>query len=821
MAAIAGNKNRENIHTDIGFVGRKTGFMVQPDLVRDDNGMEDMSAFFSPTSNAGTLPHIADDDDDDSMGIVSEEDLEEPDHGPSDIDSPSDDAPRAQNMSGNDGSGSMDMEESTARSVTAVLEARKGINTPARRKSMHSTHATPNLPLSSVTPQSNLSTPAIRRPKLKATSEAPSSQLSKPLARDEEARGSFGSHKENVPNSFDSRQSDDAHVEAPIPRPIPLGARASGLRAAGGRGSSMLVAKGLRTTRPAISPPLLSDDDDDDDDEPPKFNEESTLDDTEMDVIPAPQPKSKTTQRSAAQKEDLAEPNVPETSSQKAKPGRKGKVNVSNTTKEMAAATASKSDKPATQKRGRKPKTTAIVEDASEAEAARADEEGLDTLDAGISEMEPQELEETVGAEPSPPKKGKGGRKKKQAATDTEAETEPQSSTSNNPGQKRKGGRPKKIAEPEPELELEEEPTQVDEPEPEPEPVAQKIKGRPKKSKKQDASVPDQNTEPQEEPNEELTEQSQPENPTERRKGRKRKAETLIPDTEPDTQGSSAITESTESNAAKKRKGSKSTAVKPVTDKSNVSNVDASGAEGRRSARNRTAPLKFWQNEKQIYKVMERDESGRVVSMASDVVRVNEEPVELKKKARPSRLVPPTEKVSKRATKKKKTKEIRKAVEESSSESEGGESEDDWEQVGKLVGMVRQWAPDNEDEEIEDDEIEDEIATSRHGIEFKPIFGSDYLFAKTLGKPFMGCGILELQTGASKKLKSSGKMQLVFFILKGKVEAEVNELGFRISHGGQFQVPRGNMYKISNPFKKTARIFFAQACIPDPDAEAE
>ncbi|KAK6356997.1 hypothetical protein TWF718_001329 [Orbilia javanica] len=811
MAAIAGNKQRENIHTDIGFVGRKTGFMVQSDLIRDDNGMENMSAFFSPTSNAGTLPNLADDDED-SIGGDFEEDQEDPE---SDLDLPSDFDPRGNGLSTNDESAPMDMEESTAKSVTAVLESRKGINTPARRKSMHSAHATPNLPLSSVTPQSNISTPAIRRPKSKATSKATSSQLSKPVEQNEEARGSFGSHKENVPNSFDSRQSDEAPVEAPAPRQIPLGARASGLRAAGGRGgSSMLVAKSLKATRPAITPPPLSDDDDDDDDEPLKFNEEPTLDDTEMDVIPAPQPKPKTTQRPAA---DPAQTKVQEASNQKTKPGRKEKANVTKAIDEAEGApapTASKSDKPAAQKRGRKPKATEIVDNASEPEAPQADKEGADTLDEGIPDMEPEEIEENTAAEPSPPKKGKGGRKKKQAPPDTETEMEPQSSTSNNVAQKKKGGRPKKITEPEPELE--EEPTQVDEPEPQPK--SQKTKGRPKRSK-QDALAPDQDTEPQEEPVEEPAEQSQPENTTERKRGRKRKAETLIPETEPDTQGSSTA----ETNAAKKQKSSKQTAAKPVAEKpqSSKSNT-AKETEGRKSGRSRTAPLQFWKNEKQVYKVVKRDDSGRAVTLAADVVRVDDEPVAPKKKARPWRpvVVSTTEKVSKRPTK-KKTKEPRKAVEEASSESEDGDSEDDWEQVGKLVGMVRQWAPDNNEEDGEDDEeVEDEIATSRHGIEFKPIFGSDYLFAKTLGKPFMGCGILELQTGASKKLKSSGKMQLVFFILKGKVEAEVNELGFRISHGGQFQVPRGNMYKISNPFKKTARIFFAQACIPDPETEA-
>ncbi|KAK6509558.1 hypothetical protein TWF481_004296 [Arthrobotrys musiformis] len=824
MAAIAGNKKRENIHTDIGFVGRKTGFTIQANLGRDDNGMEDLSAFFSPTSNAGTLPNLADDDDDDdSFAGDFEGDFEE--EPESDVDIPSDRAPRTQNVSANDGSASMEMEDSTARSVTAVLESRKGINTPARRKSMHSAHATPNLPLSSVTPQSNLSTPAIRRPK--ATSKAPSSQLSKPVEQNEETRGSFGSHKENVPNSFDSRQSDDAPVEVPVPRPIPLGARASGFRAAGGRGSGMLVAKGLRTNRPALTPPPLSDDDDDDDDELPKFNEEQTLDDTEMDDIPAPQPKSKPTQRSVAEKEDSAEPTAPEKSNQKGKQGRKGKASVSKTIDEAEhppVSAISKPDKPAAQKRGRKGKVTTIVEEVLEVEATQADEEVLDTLDAGIPDMETQEAEEIIAAEPSPPKKGRGGRKKKQAGPETETETEPQPSTSENAAQKKRGGRPKKIAEPEPEPE--EEHVQEEEPEPEPEPVAQKAKGRPKKSKKQDASVPDHDTEPQEDQPEETTEQPQPENPSDRRRGRKRKADTLIPDTEPGAQESSTATGSAESNAAKKRKGSKQTAAKPATEKSKASKPETTAvAEGRRTARTRTAPLQFWKNEKQVYTVVERDDSGRAIALKPDVIRVSDEPVVQKKKARPSRpvVVSATEKVNKRTTK-RKSKAAKKAVEESSSESDGDESEDDWEKVGKLVGMVKPWKGINEGEEEEDDEddeVEDEIATSRHGIEFKPIFGSDYFFAKTLGKDFMGCGILELKTGASKKLKSSGKMQLVFFVLKGKVEAEVNELGFRISHGGQFQVPRGNMYKISNPFKKTARIFFAQACVPDPSAEKE
>ncbi|KAK6363329.1 hypothetical protein TWF730_000765 [Orbilia blumenaviensis] len=801
MAPTAVPKNRENIHTDIGFVGRKTGFTVQTGLSRDNDGMENMSAFFSPTSNAGTLPNF-DEDDINSLGGISDEDHEDPE---SEIDVPSD--PRARNVPAHDGSASMDIEDSTARSLTAILESRKGINTPARRKSMHSAHATPNLPLSNVTPQSNLSTPAMRRPHTKGASKPPPSRLSKPIEQEEESRDSFGSHKENVPNSIDSRNSDDAPVEAPIPRSIPLGARASGLRATGGRGSSMLVTKGLKSTRTAITPPPLSDDDDDDELIP--FNEEPTMDDSEIDDLPAPPPKPKPTQRPAPAKSGLTGPTVSAEPSQKPKPSKKGKANMSNATDEpedIPVRKTSNSDKTAVQKRGRKPK--AVTEDVSEPEAPLEDE--FDIVDAGALGTEPEEMEVDTRAEPR--KKNNGSKeKKRQSANDTETELEPRPQPSN-AGQKKKGGRPKKAVEPEPE------PEEEPEPEPEPEPIVQKAKGRRKKSDNKDAPAPNHVAEPEEE---EPAESSQPE----RKRGRKRKAETIIPNAEPEVAESSAAAESTGPSASKKRKGPKPTTTKAVVEKPKSSKPEtsttAAAAGSRRPARNRTAPLQFWKNEKQVYKVVERDESGKAVSVATDVLRVEEEPVAQKKKARPWRpvVVTGTEKAGKRTTRKKGARKA--AAEESSSESDGDNSEDDWEQVGKLVGMVKPWLSNNEDDAAEEEEVEDEIATSRHGIEFKPIFGSDYLFAKTLGKPFMGCGILELQTGASKKLKSSGKMQLVFFILKGKVEAEVNELGFRISHGGQFQVPRGNMYKISNPFKKTARIFFAQACVPDPEADAE
>jgi len=235
---------------------------------------------------------------------------------------------------------------------------------------------------------------------------------------------------------------------------------------------------------------------------------------------------------------------------------------------------------------------------------------------------------------------------------------------------------------------------------------------------------------------------------------------------------------------------------------------DTATTDGKRSARSRIAPLQFWKNEKRVFTVSKRRESGTAISLQEQIIRVDDTPPSKKE----TKKKPKIRSRAKSTLESNGSSPSRSKSKANQPEDEGIDEEfEDWERVGKLVGMVKAYPHEEDNSE---DEFEDEIATSSNGIEFASVFGSDYTFAKTLGKEFMGCGILEMKMGTSKKLKNSGKMQLVFLIVQGKVEAEVNELGFRIGQGGQFQVPRGNMYKISNPFKKTARIFFAQACDP-------
>ena len=87
-----------------------------------------------------------------------------------------------------------------------------------------------------------------------------------------------------------------------------------------------------------------------------------------------------------------------------------------------------------------------------------------------------------------------------------------------------------------------------------------------------------------------------------------------------------------------------------------------------------------------------------------------------------------------------------------------------------------------------------DIAVSYHTIQPRVVLGSDYKFFKTFNTDFMGTGCLELQPGAVKRLKTSGRMQLVFYVVHGKIQAEVNGLGFKLVAGGQFQVPRGKVF---------------------------
>ena len=172
---------------------------------------------------------------------------------------------------------------------------------------------------------------------------------------------------------------------------------------------------------------------------------------------------------------------------------------------------------------------------------------------------------------------------------------------------------------------------------------------------------------------------------------------------------------------------------------------------------------------------------------------------------------PPARQAAHREEALEDTPQFKKKSKREIQEEEAEELAETWEsEPGRVNGLVKEWSGSKDG--ADGAEKEDEIAFSGPAIITRPIPNSDVQFAKTLTLPFFGSGMVDLPPGAIKRPKNSRKMQMVFFVFKGNVKVTVNENTFRISAGGMWQVPRGNMYSIENDYEKEARIFFSQGC---------
>ncbi|KAL6720137.1 mitotic fidelity of chromosome transmission-related protein [Lecanora helva] len=220
-----------------------------------------------------------------------------------------------------------------------------------------------------------------------------------------------------------------------------------------------------------------------------------------------------------------------------------------------------------------------------------------------------------------------------------------------------------------------------------------------------------------------------------------------------------------------------------------------SGALITRFGRQSIKPLATWRGEKTVM----GDRTVDTLPGIKEVIRVDEivepRPKQRYRKARPrarSRL---------------------QEVEEEEEEPEEGKAA--WElDPGIMVAKVLEWDAENNKFNEEDTRDED-VAYSHEAIQMRDIKGADFKFAKTLTLDFFGSGMVELPPGGAKRIKNSRKMQMVFFVFYGRVTVSVGTppTKFSIGKGGQWQVPRGNFYAITNESDtKDARIFFAQGC---------
>ncbi|CAG8851418.1 9175_t:CDS:2, partial [Racocetra persica] len=72
--------------------------------------------------------------------------------------------------------------------------------------------------------------------------------------------------------------------------------------------------------------------------------------------------------------------------------------------------------------------------------------------------------------------------------------------------------------------------------------------------------------------------------------------------------------------------------------------------------------------------------------------------------------------------------------------------------------------------------------------------------------------LIDIPKGRKKSGRNSNESAMVFFVFKGPVTFQLDTQMFTVKEGAQFFVPRGNMYSITNPSKRSeARLFFAQA----------
>ncbi|OBT75244.1 hypothetical protein VF21_05617 [Pseudogymnoascus sp. 05NY08] len=212
-----------------------------------------------------------------------------------------------------------------------------------------------------------------------------------------------------------------------------------------------------------------------------------------------------------------------------------------------------------------------------------------------------------------------------------------------------------------------------------------------------------------------------------------------------------------------------------------------------RSGRASIKPVAYWKNEAIVYGEDEAADGDASFLLPTIKEVIRHDDVEKEK--------------SKRGKKRGPRAHKREEEHEEEDESEPWESE-----PGHMYGAIRAWNPDDPTGS-ESAEIEDEIAFSNAAIITREIPGSNVKFAKILTLPFFGCGMVDLPPGAVKKPKNSRKMQMAFFIHKGRVVVTVGDNDpFRIGTGGMWQVPRGNLYSIENDSDKTARIFFSQGC---------
>ncbi|KAJ8102871.1 kinetochore CENP-C fungal-like protein [Lipomyces tetrasporus] len=188
----------------------------------------------------------------------------------------------------------------------------------------------------------------------------------------------------------------------------------------------------------------------------------------------------------------------------------------------------------------------------------------------------------------------------------------------------------------------------------------------------------------------------------------------------------------------------------------------------RRSKRVRVQPLAYWRNERIVYNLGERRDSGPALPQIKEIIMVDS----------------PQSTSTTRTSAQRKSRAgsiFKRARAEEELSDDNNDSEPD-----EVIGEVNDFM---DDEKI----VKRRLAVSGQAIPFLQTASSSFKFAKTFDEPggFMASGMVLLPVHGEKGSRPSRHNALAFCVVEGYVEVTIQDTVFRLRRGGHTIVPRG------------------------------
>jgi len=182
----------------------------------------------------------------------------------------------------------------------------------------------------------------------------------------------------------------------------------------------------------------------------------------------------------------------------------------------------------------------------------------------------------------------------------------------------------------------------------------------------------------------------------------------------------------------------------------------------RRSTRIRIPPLAHWKNERIVYELEGRRQSGPALLRIKEIVRVDTPPQPTRSTAKPNN------------SRKRK-----------SSTAEDSDSDDD---SGEVYATIKAYGDGSEIADYK-------VAVAGNAVETRPIQGNKVRLAKIFQDgAYMASGVLDILVGGDKAVKPTKHSFMSFVVMTGKVEVKIHRTVFQVGRGGVFVVPRGKSH---------------------------